>query len=100
MLALTSENGAGSRQNIVGDGQICPPIARRKLTKTGGYVCTERVTAGQRSVFKYDTKEKTERRAESRRKFLYYFPDGFHDETYIDWERNYKWKRISNGKNF
>jgi hypothetical protein len=28
----------------------------------------------------------------SRRKFLYYFPGGFHDETYIDWERNYKWK--------
>jgi hypothetical protein len=28
----------------------------------------------------------------SRRKFLYYFPAGFHDETYIDWERNYKWK--------
>lgn len=25
-----------------------------------------------------------------RRKFLRYFPDGFHDETYFDWERGYK----------
>ena len=27
-----------------------------------------------------------------RRKFLKFFPDGFQDETYIDWERDYKWK--------
>ena len=27
-----------------------------------------------------------------RRKFLRYFPDGFRDETYIDWERDYKWE--------
>lgn len=27
-----------------------------------------------------------------RRKFLRYFPGGFRDETYIDWERGYKWK--------
>jgi len=26
-----------------------------------------------------------------RRKFLKYFPGGFSDETYRDWERNYKW---------
>lgn len=26
----------------------------------------------------------------SRRKFLHYFPDGFRDETYIEWERSYK----------
>ncbi len=26
-----------------------------------------------------------------RRKFLRHFPDGFDDETYIDWERDYKW---------
>ena len=25
-----------------------------------------------------------------RRKFLKFFPDGFRDETYIDWERDYK----------
>jgi hypothetical protein len=27
----------------------------------------------------------------ARRKFLRFFPNGFHDPTYIDWERNYKW---------
>ena len=26
-----------------------------------------------------------------RRKFLRFFPRGFRDETYIDWERGYKW---------
>jgi hypothetical protein len=30
-------------------------------------------------------------RARCRKHFLYYFPDGFRDETYIDWERAYKW---------
>ena len=29
--------------------------------------------------------------ARARRKFLRYFPGGFADETYIDWERDYKW---------
>ena len=28
----------------------------------------------------------------ARKKFLHYFPDGFADETYIDWERAYKWE--------
>jgi hypothetical protein len=27
-----------------------------------------------------------------RRKFLRYFPGGFKDETYLDWERDYKWE--------
>jgi hypothetical protein len=27
-----------------------------------------------------------------RRKFLRHFPGGFDDETYLDWERNYKWE--------
>lgn len=30
--------------------------------------------------------------ARCRRKFLRYFPEGFHDETYLDWERDYKWE--------
>jgi hypothetical protein len=29
--------------------------------------------------------------ARCRRKFLRYFPGGFRDPTYLDWERNYKW---------
>jgi hypothetical protein len=27
-----------------------------------------------------------------RKKFLRYFPGGFRDETYLDWERGYKWE--------
>ena len=27
----------------------------------------------------------------ARRKFLRAFPSGFRDETYLDWERGYKW---------
>jgi hypothetical protein len=30
------------------------------------------------------------KRARCRRHFLHYFPDGYRDETYIDWERGYK----------
>ena len=30
--------------------------------------------------------------ARCRRKFLRFFPGGFQDETYIDWERGYKWE--------
>lgn len=29
--------------------------------------------------------------ARCRRKFLKFFPEGYRDETYIDWERDYKW---------
>jgi len=32
------------------------------------------------------------RAARCRRKFLRYFPGGFRDETYLDWEREYKWE--------
>jgi hypothetical protein len=28
----------------------------------------------------------------ARRKFLKFFPGGFRDETYVDWERAYKWQ--------
>lgn len=27
-----------------------------------------------------------------RRKFLQFFPDGFNDATYLEWERDYKWQ--------
>lgn len=29
--------------------------------------------------------------ARCRRQFLRFFTDGFQDETYLDWERDYKW---------
>ena len=53
---------------------------------------TEKVTVGQRSVSNSTLGKRSSGALKSRRKFLYYFPGGFHDETYIDWERNYKWK--------
>jgi hypothetical protein len=28
----------------------------------------------------------------ARAKFLRFFPGGFHDETYLEWERDYKWQ--------
>src|SRR5689334_17985449 len=28
----------------------------------------------------------------ARKRFLKFFPDGFRDETYLEWERNYKWE--------
>jgi hypothetical protein len=30
--------------------------------------------------------------ARARRKFLRFFPGGFNDETYLEWERDYKWQ--------
>jgi hypothetical protein len=48
--------------------QIVPPVrlARRARTAPGAARC--------------------------RRKFLRFFPGGFRDETYMDWERDYKWR--------
>jgi hypothetical protein len=34
----------------------------------------------------------TTQAARCRRKFLRFFPAGFRDETYLDWERDYKWQ--------
>ncbi|HEX8178796.1 MAG TPA: hypothetical protein VF525_04550 [Pyrinomonadaceae bacterium] len=34
----------------------------------------------------------TEGAVRCRRKFLRFFPGGFHDQKYIDWERGYKWE--------
>ena len=31
------------------------------------------------------------KRLRCRKHFLHYFPDGYQDETYLDWERGYKW---------
>jgi hypothetical protein len=36
--------------------------------------------------------ETSEGAARCRRKFLRYFPGGFKDETYVAWEREYKWE--------
>ena len=38
------------------------------------------------------TGTKAARAAQCRRKFLRFFPKGFRDETYLAWERDYKWE--------
>lgn len=53
---------------------------------------TEKVTVGQKGASRNTLRQVSSGSQKSRRKFLYYFPGGFYDETYIDWERNYKWK--------
>ena len=53
---------------------------------------TEKVTVGQRGVSSSISRKRPSGALKSRAKFLYYFPNGFYDETYLDWERNYKWK--------
>ena len=53
---------------------------------------TEKALVAQRSVSGKTQRKRPSGALKSRRKFLYYFPGGFDDETYIDWERNYKWK--------
>ena len=35
---------------------------------------------------------RTSAASRARRKFLRYFPGGFRDETYLEWERDYKWE--------
>ena len=37
------------------------------------------------------SKQVSKSAAKCRRKFLRFFPGGFTDETYLDWERDYKW---------
>lgn len=46
-------------------------------------------TAGSRSR---TTNTPSRAALQCRRKFLRFFPGGFRDETYIDWEREYKWE--------
>ena len=53
-------------------------VARKVLTKR------QRRTGKNVSQFKGALK--------CRRKFLRFFPEGFHDETYVAWERDYKWQ--------
>jgi hypothetical protein len=48
--------------------------------------------SGTLSSFSSGGKQPTAGALRCRRKFLRYFPGGFQDETYLDWERDYKWE--------
>jgi hypothetical protein len=62
---------------------------------------TSSVARGQNSAEKTERRKRPRRLAvplsssrhalKARRKFLRAFPGGFRDETYVDWERAYKW---------
>ena len=49
------------------------------------------VTRRKRETRASPTKALSRDAVRARRKFLRHFPGGFRDETYLDWERNYKW---------
>ena len=42
----------------------------------------------------------TRKKIKAKRKFLYYFPEGFEGEKYLSWERNYKWNAHEDWKKF
>jgi hypothetical protein len=42
--------------------------------------------------FRRSTSGDPARAARCRRKFLHFFPGGFNDPTYLEWERSYKWE--------
>ena len=48
-------------------------------------------TGTSKGIAKRSSAEPSAKAIRCRRKFLRFFPGGFHDETYIDWEREYKW---------
>src|SRR5882757_2500418 len=52
-----------------------------------------RPSARRKRTIKTSTPRKAPSRQalQARRKFLKHFPGGFRDETYLDWERSYKW---------
>src|SRR6185295_8048104 len=78
--------------NFVKDYLVRQLLAPTLIHDKEGLMSTEKVTVGQRSVSSKTAGKRPSGALKSRRKFLYYFPGGFRDETYIDWERSYKWK--------
>ncbi|HEX8922708.1 MAG TPA: hypothetical protein VF766_14630 [Pyrinomonadaceae bacterium] len=53
---------------------------------------TKKSGAGREASRAAGNDQPTEGALRCRRKFLRFFPGGFHDAKYIDWERGYKWE--------
>lgn len=53
---------------------------------------TKAVKGGREASSRSERVEAPEGAARCRRKFLRFFPGGFQDEKYLDWERGYKWE--------
>lgn len=64
---------------------LCSTLSCMALTSSAG-------AGGDRRVSRVRARETvTSLPLRCRRKFLRYFPGGFRDATYVDWERGYKW---------
>jgi hypothetical protein len=80
-----ARDAAGGPVHAFGDDEAGDSVTTR-TGREGDGVATAAVRSRARA--------RTETRsgaARCRRKFLHYFPGGFRDETYVDWERGYKW---------
>ena len=53
---------------------------------------TKAISAGREASRTAGRGQLSEGAMRCRRKFLRFFPGGFHDEKYVDWERGYKWE--------
>ena len=53
---------------------------------------TKKPSAGRAAARSVRPGQPSEGAARCRRKFLRFFPGGFRDEKYVDWERGYKWE--------
>ena len=53
---------------------------------------TKKQGAERDSPRQTQSRQPSENALRCRRKFLRYFPSGFRDETYVAWERGYKWE--------
>ena len=62
------------------------PLPRRTANAT-----PRKKTSAKKRVVRRAAPEATPAARRCRRKFLSIFPGGFHDETYVAWERDYKW---------
>jgi hypothetical protein len=66
---------------------MAQPLAKRTLPPHG-----REPSAARRKIRGAPTSIALSTRARRcRAKFLRHFPEGFRDETYVDWERDYKW---------
>ena len=65
-------------------------LAAREAARLGAVALTGRMNHDQKPQRQGDGVARSCRRC--RKKFLRFFPGGFRDETYVDWERGYKWQ--------
>jgi hypothetical protein len=63
------------------------PLYSRIVVKGGG-----KFVSAQKPAIAPSSRALTPGALKCRRRFLRHFPGGFYDETYLSWERNYKWK--------